>query len=116
MTLARTGPNTLKADLMPWSDGVKVRRTGPFVTPWRMVLVGRTPGELADSRIELNLNEPNKLGDVSWLKPAKFVGVWWEMHINRSTWGSGERHGAAAPAAPAAPAAAGSAAGLGGPG
>jgi alpha-glucosidase len=94
MTLARTGPNTLKADLMPWSDGVKVRRTGPFVTPWRMVLVGRTPGELADSRIELNLNEPNKLGDVSWLKPAKFVGVWWEMHINRSTWGSGERHGA----------------------
>jgi alpha-glucosidase len=94
MTLARTGPNTLKADLMPWSDGVKVRRTGPFITPWRMVLVGRTPGELVDSRIELNLNEPNKLGDVSWLKPAKFVGVWWEMHINRSTWGSGERHGA----------------------
>jgi alpha-glucosidase len=48
MTLARTGPNTLKADLMPWSDGVRVRRTGPFVTPWRMVLVGRTPGELVD--------------------------------------------------------------------
>jgi len=94
MTLTRTGPNTLKADLMPWSDGVRVRRTGPFVTPWRMVLVGRTPGELVDSRIELNLNEPNRLGDVSWVKPGKFVGVWWEMHINRSTWGSGDRHGA----------------------
>jgi alpha-glucosidase len=79
---------------MPWSDGVRVRRTGPFVTPWRMVLVGRTPGELVDSRIELNLNEPNRLGDVSWVKPGKFVGVWWEMHINRSTWGSGDRHGA----------------------
>jgi alpha-glucosidase len=94
MTLARTGVNTLKADLMPWSDGVRVRRTGPFVTPWRMVLVGSTPAELADSRIELNLNEPNKLGDVSWVKPGKFVGVWWEMHINRSTWASGDRHGA----------------------
>jgi len=48
----------------------------------------------ADSRIELNLNEPNKLGDVSWFKPGKFVGVWWEMHLNKSTWESGPRHGA----------------------
>jgi len=94
MTLRRTGPGTLQADLMPWSDGVKVHRTGPFQTPWRTVLVAESPGGLADSRMELNLNEPNKLGDVSWVKPAKYVGIWWEMHLKRSTWDSGPQHGA----------------------
>jgi len=94
MNLRRTGDNAFKADLMPWSDGVLVRRTGPFATPWRTVLVGETPAALADSRIELNLNEPNKLGDVSWFQPGKYVGVWWEMHLNKSTWGSGPTHGA----------------------
>lgn len=94
MVLERTGPNTLKADLMPWSDGVKVHRTGPFQTPWRTVLVAETPAQLADSRLTLNLNEPNKLGDVSYARPGKYVGIWWEMHLNRSTWGSGPTHGA----------------------
>ena len=94
MTLKRTGPGTFKADLMPWSDGVLVRRTGPFQTPWRTVLVGTTPGALADSRIVLNLNEPSKIADTSWIKPMKYVGVWWEMHLDKSTWGSGPRHGA----------------------
>ena len=94
MNLRHVGGNSFKADLMPWSDGVLVRRTGPFQTPWRTVLVGETPGRLADSRIELNLNEPNQLGDVSWFEPGKYVGVWWEMHLNRSTWGSGPTHGA----------------------
>lgn len=94
MNLRRTGPNTLKADLMPWSDGVLVRRTGPFTTPWRTVLVGETPGALADSRALLNLNEPSRIADTSWIKPMKYVGVWWEMHLNKSTWGSGPKHGA----------------------
>ncbi len=94
MNLKRTGENQFKADLMPWSDGTLVYRTGPFETPWRMVLVGDSPAALADSRIELNLNEPNKLGDISWFQPGKYVGVWWEMHLNKSTWGSGEMHGA----------------------
>ncbi|MBL7439400.1 glycoside hydrolase family 97 catalytic domain-containing protein, partial [Escherichia coli] len=63
--------------------------------PWRTVLIGTTPGALADSRIELNLNEPSKLPDIrKWFKPGKYVGVWWEMHLNRTTWGSGPRHGA----------------------
>jgi alpha-glucosidase len=94
MNLRRTAERTLKADLMPWSDGVLVRKRGPFSTPWRMVLVGDTPMALANSRLELDLNEPNRLGDTSWVKIGKYVGVWWEMHLNRSTWGSGERHGA----------------------
>jgi alpha-glucosidase len=46
------------------------------------------------SNLELNLNEPNALGDVSWFKPAKFVGIWWSLHIDRETWTSGPRHGA----------------------
>ena len=94
MNLRRTGGNKLKADLMPWSDGVLVRRTGPFQTPWRTMLVGDTPMQLADSRVTLNLNEPNRLGDVSWVKPMKYVGVWWEMHLDKSTWKSGPKHGA----------------------
>jgi alpha-glucosidase len=94
MNLRRTAERTLKADLMPWSDGVLVRKHGPFVTPWRTVLVGDTPVALANSRIELNLNEPNRLADTSWIHIGKYVGIWWEMHLNRSTWASGEKHGA----------------------
>ncbi|HEU5137658.1 MAG TPA: glycoside hydrolase family 97 protein [Steroidobacteraceae bacterium] len=94
MNLRRTAERTLKADLMPWSDGVLVRKRGPFTTPWRMVLVGATPISLADSRIELNLNEPARIRDTSWIATGKYVGVWWEMHLNRTTWASGEKHGA----------------------
>ena len=94
MLLTGDGAGTLSARLMPWQDGVLAKKTGPFTTPWRTILIGETPGALADSRIELNLNEPNRLGDVSWFKPGKYVGVWWEMHLNRTTWGSGDRHGA----------------------
>ena len=91
MNLRRTAERTLKADLTPWSDGVLVRKSGPFTTPWRMVLIGDSPMALADSRIQLNLNEPSRLADASWMRIGKYVGVWWEMHLNRSTWGSGER-------------------------
>jgi alpha-glucosidase len=94
MNLRRTAERTLKADLMPWSDGVLVRKRGSFVTPWRTVLIGETPMALADSRIELNLNEPARLRDTSWIHIGKYVGVWWEMHLNRSTWAGGAQHGA----------------------
>lgn len=94
MLLSGDGAGTLTARLMPWQDGILAKKTGPFTTPWRTILIGDTPGALADSRIELNLNEPNRLGDISWFKPGKYIGIWWEMHLNRSTWGSGEHHGA----------------------
>lgn len=94
MLLSGDGAGTLTATLMPWPDGVLARRTGPFTTPWRTILIGKDAAALADSRITLNLNEPNKLGDVSWFRPGKYVGVWWEMHLNKSTWGSGPIHGA----------------------
>lgn len=56
--------------------------------------VSRFTRGLITSYLILNLNEPNKLGDVSWFKPGKYVGIWWEMHIGKSTWASGPQHGA----------------------
>ena len=95
MLLEGNGAGTYSAWLMPWPDGTFARKTGPFTTPWRTVLVGETPGALADSRITLNLNEPSKIPDIGkWFKPGKYVGIWWEMHLEKSTWGSGPTHGA----------------------
>ncbi len=94
MTLARTGRYKLEADLVPWSDGVKVKAQSPMVSPWRTIQIAETPGDLITSYLILNLNEPNKLKDVSWIKPGKYVGIWWEMHIGKSTWSSGPKHGA----------------------
>ncbi|MGQ1891494.1 glycoside hydrolase family 97 protein [Thermophagus sp. OGC60D27] len=94
MTLFRKEGNFLKCDLVPWSDGVKVYAETPFSTPWRTIQIGKKAGDLISSYLILNLNEPNRLEDVSWIKPAKYVGIWWEMHIGKSTWGEGPHHGA----------------------
>ncbi|MBQ2142979.1 MAG: glycoside hydrolase family 97 catalytic domain-containing protein, partial [Alistipes sp.] len=58
----------------------------PFSTPWRTVIVGDRVGTLVESSMVLNLNEPCKLKDTSWIKPMKYVGVWWEMHLKVSIW------------------------------
>jgi alpha-glucosidase len=94
MTLENTGDHRLKANLMPWADGVLVKAEAPFVTPWRTIQTADTPGGLVESYLILNLNEPSKIENTSWIEPAKYVGIWWEMHLDKSTWGSGERHGA----------------------
>ena len=57
-----------------------------FSTPWRTVLIAPDAAGLLSSRLILNLNEPCKLDDVSWIRPMKYVGVWWEMHIGKSVW------------------------------
>ena len=94
MVLNQRRPGTFSADLAPWSDGIAVKKRGAFNTPWRTIQIGERAIDLVNSDIILNLNEPNKLGDVSWVKPGKYVGIWWGMHINETTWGSGEKHGA----------------------
>ena len=95
MTLKANGTKYLECNLIPWSDGIKVRTKAPFESPWRTILVGETPSQLAMSTMTLNLNEPNKLEDVSWIKPGKYIGLWWEMiGTNQSSWGSGTHHGA----------------------
>jgi alpha-glucosidase len=95
MWLRRVDGTRLKAVLSPSSQGAKVRRTAPFTTPWRTLMIADTAGELyLASDLILNLNEPNVLGDVSWFEPAKYVGIWWAMHLGVSSWASGPQHGA----------------------
>ncbi len=94
MTIAKTRPTRLKCDLVPWSDGVKVKSSTPMQTPWRTIQIARTPGDLIVSTLILNLNEPNKLADISWIKPGKYIGIWWGMHLGKYTWSSGPKHGA----------------------
>ena len=94
MWVRKVGGQKLRAQLAPSASGATVFKQGAFATPWRTLRVADSAAALYESNLELNLNEPNKLGDVSWFQPGKFVGVWWEMHLNRSTWGSGPIHGA----------------------
>ncbi|WP_394205389.1 glycoside hydrolase family 97 protein [Shewanella waksmanii] len=94
MTLDQRRGGILRADLTPWSDGVKVKTQAPFSSPWRTIQIAPKATGLLNSSLILNLNEPNKLGDVSWVEPGKYAGIWWGMHIGENTWGSGDKHGA----------------------
>ncbi|MEH0153133.1 glycoside hydrolase family 97 protein [Limibacter armeniacum] len=94
MTLLNIGDNTLSCDLVPWSDGTKVKTAAPMKTPWRTILIGDKAGDLVTSNLILNLNEPNQLEDDSWIKPARYTGIWWGMHLEKQTWGQGPKHGA----------------------
>ncbi|WP_246444149.1 glycoside hydrolase family 97 protein [Sphingomonas sediminicola] len=95
MNLRRVGGRTFKAVLTPSSNGPKVSRDTPFATPWRVIMIAPdAPSLYRSAQIILNLNEANKLGDVSWVKPMKYVGIWWDMHLDRKTWNSGPKHGA----------------------
>lgn len=66
--------------------GYKVKRALPFETPWRTIQIADNAGDLITSKLILNLNEPNELGNIPWFKPEKYVGIWWEMHLGLSTW------------------------------
>jgi alpha-glucosidase len=94
MWLRRVTGQRLKAALSPSSSGPRVRRSAPFATPWRTLQIADDAAGLYMSDLILNLNEPNKLGDVSWVKPFKYVGIWWAMHLGTHTWASGAKHGA----------------------
>ena len=94
MRLRRVEGQRLKAALAPASEGWKVQRATPFTTPWRSVRMADSAAALYESNLELNLNEPNALGDVSWFTPAKYVGVWWSLHLETESWATGKKHGA----------------------
>jgi alpha-glucosidase len=95
MDLRRVQGRLLKANLMPSSTGPKVSRALPLATPWRVIMIAPdAPALYKSAQIILNLNEPNALGDVSWVKPMKYVGIWWAMHLDKATWNSGPKHGA----------------------
>jgi hypothetical protein len=85
----------LTSELVGSADGSKVKISTPFVTPWRTIQIAEKATDLIESNLIINLNEPNKLTDTSWIKPMKYVGIWWEMHIGKSTWDMASgKHGA----------------------
>ncbi|ADF53137.1 alpha-glucosidase SusB [Zunongwangia profunda SM-A87] len=72
--------------LTPDAIGNKGYIQAPAVSPWRTIMVSDDATDILASNITLNLNEPNKIEDTSWIKPMKYVGVWWEMITGKSTW------------------------------
>jgi alpha-glucosidase len=93
MNLLHGENGVLRAALTPGSPTPVVRST-PFVTPWRTITLSDSAGGLVESNLILNLNEPNALGDVSWFTPAKYMGVWWSMHLDQQSWATGPKHAA----------------------
>lgn len=92
---ATPGSNTLRAALTPWSTGEKVFVTDTRVSPWRTLVIADNAGDLALSRLMLNLNEPCRIDNAAdFCKPQKYVGVWWCYHKKTATWEAGPRHGA----------------------
>lgn len=86
---------SLQTALVGNDSGVKVKTKVPFNSPWRTIIITDKPGDIVTSKLVLNLNEPNRIGDVSWFKPMKYVGIWWEMHLGKSSWDiASGKHGA----------------------
>ena len=77
---------TLNTHLVPDAVGNKAYLQTPAKTPWRTIIVSDDARHILTSRIILNLNEPSKITDTSFIKPQKYVGVWWEMHVGKSSW------------------------------
>lgn len=76
----------IKSHLVPNAIGDKAYLQTPAVSPWRTIMVSDDARDIVSSKMILNLNEPSKIEDTSWIKPMKYVGVWWEMHVGVSTW------------------------------
>lgn len=72
--------------LTPDATGNKGYMQAPCTTPWRTVIVSDDAREILASKMTYNLNEPSKIDDTSWIKPVKYIGVWWEMITGKSSW------------------------------
>ncbi|MFM9937569.1 MAG: glycoside hydrolase family 97 protein [Novosphingobium sp.] len=94
MNFKRAEGRKFRSTLSPSSRGASVIRDLPFNTPWRTIRIADSAAGLVENDLELNLNEPNKLGDVSWFKPMKYVGIWWGMIRGDWSWAEGPKHGA----------------------
>ena len=76
----------LKAHLVPDAIGNKAYLQTPARSPWRTIIVSDKATEILSSKMILNLNEPSAITNTSWIKPQKMVGVWWELHVGKSSW------------------------------
>nr|WP_246011837.1 glycoside hydrolase family 97 protein [Chryseotalea sanaruensis] len=77
---------TLTSHLVPDARGNKAYLQTPFSTPWRTILVSDKAADILTSKTILNLNEPSKIETTDWIKPTKYVGIWWEMHVGTGSW------------------------------
>ncbi|GAA3201277.1 glycoside hydrolase family 97 catalytic domain-containing protein [Actinocorallia longicatena] len=88
-------PGTFSSDLIALPDGTRAKLSGEFSTPWRTLTIGRRPGDLGESHLIENLNDACAIcDDTSWIRPATYTGVWWELQRRQTTWNSGPKHGA----------------------
>ena len=94
MNIYRQDSLSFKSELAPRPDGTLARVGARFETPWRTLQIAHDAVGLINSSLILNLNEPCALEDVSWIRPHKYVGVWWGMHLGTQVWTMGPRHGA----------------------
>lgn len=76
----------LSSHLVPNAIGDKAYLQAPCVSPWRTIMVSDDARDIVGSKMILNLNDPCKIDDTSFIKPMKYVGIWWEMHVGKSTW------------------------------
>lgn len=85
----------LSAALVPDALGNKAYLQTPAKTPWRTIVVSDKAVDIPASKIILNLNEPSAIKNTNWIRPTKYVGVWWEMHVGKSSWDKASgKHGA----------------------
>ncbi|MEO6548697.1 MAG: glycoside hydrolase family 97 protein [Ferruginibacter sp.] len=77
---------SLSSSLVPDPVGNKAYLHAPFATPWRTIIVSNKATDILSSKMILNLNEPSKLVSTDWIKPMKFIGVWWEMQTGKGGW------------------------------
>jgi glucan 1,4-alpha-glucosidase len=77
---------TLTSALVPDAVGNMAYLQTPCVTPWRTIVVSDKATEILASKLILNVNEPCKIENTNWIKPTKMIGIWWEMHLAKSTW------------------------------
>lgn len=77
---------TFASHLVPDAVGNKAYLETPFKTPWRTIVVSDKSADILSSKLILNLNDPSKIENTDWIKPQKFIGVWWEMHIGKGSW------------------------------
>ncbi|MBC8043415.1 MAG: glycoside hydrolase family 97 protein [Rhizobacter sp.] len=76
----------LTSHLVPGATGDKAYLQTPCKTPWRTVIASPTAAGILESKLILNLNEPSKIQNTDWIKPMKFVGIWWELHVGKTSW------------------------------
>jgi len=77
---------TLSSVLVPDALGNKAYLQAPTKTPWRTIIISDKATDILASHTILNLNDPSVIKDPSWIKPTKYIGVWWEMHVGKATW------------------------------